>query len=578
MQFTRRQAMGWATSAALGGLTLGCSSPSPETVEAARPTPEAVAAWQARKFGMFIHWGLYAVPAGVWKGQKVTSIYSEQIQLRAPIPVNEYAELAKDFNPTLWDPKAVASLAKDAGMRFIVLTAKHHDGFSMFGTRQSKFNIVDATPYGRDVVMDLAKATRAEGLHFGVYFSSIDWHWGTAPDMDNNNEIPKGLEDFNVAQLEELATNYGPLTEIWFDMGKPKPAQSKRWADTVHRAQPNCMVSGRVFNHQGDFTVMGDNAIPTHIIEEPWQTHGSIYHETWGYRSWQERSDVPGKVREHLLNLVKVVSRGGNYLLNIGPRGDGSVVEFEAQVLKLLGRWLGLNGEAIYDTQPQPFDQLSFGYATRKPGRLYLLVTEWPADGRLLLPTMRNPLRKAYFLSDSWRSELEVESLPEGQVVKALQPTVLEPVTVLVAEFEGDLSLAATLPPVQGDGSLLLARSAAKEFFHYNGHGYYEKPKLYQLQWRFQVPEDGDYAVEAMVRAEKEAQMVELQIGDHVSRHEIPPGFAGGSPATWSLVTIPLRARQDLTLTLSPPRPVDRAAGLNLEVQDFVLRPKPRTP
>ena len=552
-------------------LSASCTTPAGHR-EVRRPSREAIADWQSRKFGMFIHWGLYSIPAGVWNGERVTDIYSEQIMLRAPIPLNDYTPLAKQFNPDKWDPRAIAKLAKAAGMRFIVITSKHHDGFSLFHTKQSGYNAVDGTPYGRDIIKELADATRAEGLHFGVYFSSIDWHWGSVPDKRNNNPIPKELEELNVAQLKELTANYGPLSEIWFDMGDPTPEQSKRWADTVHAAQPDCMVSGRVFNHQGDFTVMGDNAIPSHIIDEPWQTPGSIYHETWGYRSWQDRGDLPGKVREHLLNLVKVVSRGGNYLLNIGPRGDGSVVEFEAAVLRSLGRWLALNGEAIYETDPQPFRDLDFGYVTRKPGRLYLLVTDWPEDGRLRLPAMRNHISKAYFLSDGWRNDLDVEAGDAEQVVLAQKPAVPEPVTVLVVEHEGELSLAAPMLTQKREGNLLLHRGEAREYFNYNGRSYYEPPSVYKLEWQFQVPEDGDYVVDAMLRSGAESQMIELEVAGIASRHEIPAGYSGGVPATWGLVTVRLRAREDYRLTLTPPIPFEKGTALGVEVQDLMLR------
>src|SRR5690606_10191079 len=143
-----------------------------------RPSAEAVKAWQARKFGMFIHWGLYSVLGGVWKGKRVTDIYSEQIMLRAPIPRNEDEQVATQVNPRHWDPRAVARLAKDAGMKFIVITAKHHDGFSLFGTKLSAFNAADGSPYHRDAIKELAAAARDEGLGFGVYYSTIDWHQG----------------------------------------------------------------------------------------------------------------------------------------------------------------------------------------------------------------------------------------------------------------------------------------------------------------------------------------------------------------------------------------------------------------
>ena len=204
--------------------------------DAARPSPAAVRAWQDRKFGMFIHFGLYSELGGMWKGQPVTKGYSEQIQAQGNLPKAEYEKVAERFNPSRWDADAVAKLAKAAGMKFIVITSKHHDGFSMFHTRQSKYNIVDVTPYGKDIIKSLAEACARNGLRFGVYYSTIDWHYpgGTGADMPrNDNLIPKAHEDFNVEQLKELVSGYGPLAEIWFDMGKPTPEQSKRFTDTV---------------------------------------------------------------------------------------------------------------------------------------------------------------------------------------------------------------------------------------------------------------------------------------------------------------------------------------------------------
>ncbi len=451
----------------------------------AQPSQKTVEEWQARKFGLFIHWGLYSLAGGVWNGQPVRTGYSEQIQGEGRIPKADYVKLAAQFNPEKWDPAAVARLAKDAGMKFVVLTSKHHDGFNLFHTKLTPYNIVEATPYKRDVVKELAEACRREGLRFGVYYSTIDWHYPGATPSDlgrNNNPIPKAHEDFNVGQIRELMSGYGPMTEIWFDMGEPTPAQSKRFADAVHSVQPECMVSGRVFNHQGDFTVMGDNRVPEYVIDEPWQTPASVYHETWGYRSWQKRGDLPGKTAEHILNLVKVVSRGGNYLLNIGPRGDGSIVEFEADVLKGMGAWLRVNGEAIYDAQAQPFRQLGFGHATVKPGKLFLFVRERPADGRLKLPGLSTKLTRAYFLADPERRPLEVRG---GEIRMPETGLKTPPVTVIVAEYQGALEVTPPLVAPGGNGALTLSAQQADKFYNYNGRGYYEKPSVYKLQWNF---------------------------------------------------------------------------------------------
>src|SRR4051794_297770 len=315
-----------------------------------RPSAAAIEQWQDRKFGMFIHFGLYSQLGGVWKGKQIDIGYSEQIMANAPIPLEEYAATAKTFNPTNWDPDAVVALAKAAGMRYIVITSKHHDGFNMFHTAESAYNIVDGTPYHRDIVKGLAEACKRGGIAFGVYYSSIDWH---QPGMDhyiegNSNPLSDAHAQFNAAQLRELLSNYGPISEIWFDMGKPTPPQSELFATTVHKLQPQTMVSGRVWNYQGDFTVMGDNEVPAYGIDEPWQTPASIFPDTWGYRSWEKRDDLQGKIDEKITRLVQVVSRGGNYILNIGPEGDGSIVPYESAVLRGVGAWLKPNAEAIY--------------------------------------------------------------------------------------------------------------------------------------------------------------------------------------------------------------------------------------
>lgn len=344
--------------------------------------------WLDRKFSMFIHFGLYSVYGGVYEGEPVRRGYSEQIQSFAGIFSDWYGNTANKFNPVRWNPDSIVSLAKQAGMGSIVFTSKHHDGFCMYHSAHTDYNIVDATPYGRDLMKELAEACERGGIAFGVYFSLIDWHYPQAYPVSSHNADPLTPEHyaFNLKQVEEIMTHYGPLSEIWFDMGSLTPAQSRGLYELVNRLQPQCMISGRLGNDYMDFSVMADNEYPDYQIGVPWQTAASMFDETWGYRSWQESGEVQPKVREKIESLVKVISRGGNFLLNIGPKGDGGVVDFEREVLAQIGQWVSANSEAIYETQSNPFHQpFSWGDITTKADRLCAFVERMPESEKIML-------------------------------------------------------------------------------------------------------------------------------------------------------------------------------------------------
>jgi alpha-L-fucosidase len=352
-----------------------------------------LAAWQRLQYGMFIHWGIFSELGGVWQGKPVTSGYSEQIQMWANIPEAEYLQVASRFRPDRFDPAEICHLAKQAGMRYVVITSKHHDGFSMFDTATTNYNVVDATPYGKDPMKLLADECRAQGLGFGFYFSLVDWHQGHAFDGGNNNPIPASMEPVIEAQIRELMTNYGDIAEVWFDMSSPTVRQSERFAGIVRQLQPHAAINSRVWNNVGDFRTLGDNEIPAVPLDGTWQTPASIYHETWGYRSWQQRDDLPGKVRDLVTGLTSVRARGGNYLLNIGPRGDGSVVEFEADVLRGIGNWLGRHPGAVLGASATKFGGQPWGEVTANGNNLYLHVTRWPETGELRLPGLVTRVR-----------------------------------------------------------------------------------------------------------------------------------------------------------------------------------------
>lgn len=356
----------------------------------AQISQEAFQKWHQNKYSMFIHFGLYSELGGVWEGKPVTRGYSEQIQSFAGIFSDWYGDTALRFNPTLFNADSIVTLAKEAGMRSIVITTKHHDGFCLFHTATTDYNSYDATPAKRDYVKEISEACRRGGINFAIYYSLIDWHFPQAYPISSHNcdFITPQHHEFTKAQVTELLTHYGPVSELWFDMGSNTPEQSKELYQLVHKLQPDCMVSGRLGNDQYDFSVMADNKYPEGALQTAWQTAASLFDETWSYRSWQERGDVHTKAMEKLRSLINVVSHGGNFLLNIGPKGDGSVVPFESAVLKEIGGWLKQNGEAIYGTEASPFrETFDWGTITRKANKLYLILSgDYPANGEIKLP------------------------------------------------------------------------------------------------------------------------------------------------------------------------------------------------
>jgi alpha-L-fucosidase len=335
---------------------------------------DAIEAFRDKKYGMFIHWGLYSQLAGVYRGQRVDDTgradVAEWAMHAFEIPRDEYRQLAKDFCPEQFSAKSIVQLAVDSGMRYLVITAKHHDGFALFKSDASDFNVVDATPFGRDIISELYAACAAEGIAFGLYYShSIDWMDGGNGGYTNHFEpgrwnhpltahndfdpSPVGFADYvsdkALPQVRELLTRFPNLIEIWYDVPYfMDQDESFEFYRTVGELQPQTLVNARVGNELGDYDVPGDNVVPDELSGRPWETPGTT-NTSWGFKSYDNDWKEPAEI---LFWIVSIISKGGNYLLNIGPRPDGTVPEESAAILRRVGQWLRINGDAIYGTRP----------------------------------------------------------------------------------------------------------------------------------------------------------------------------------------------------------------------------------
>jgi alpha-L-fucosidase len=345
--------------------------------------------FEEARLGMFIHWGLFAQTRGRWNGNNYYGIV-EYLQQVFRVPCAEYARLADAFDPQAFDAREWIRTAREAGFRYIVITAKHHEGFALFKSAVDAFNVADATPFGRDVIAELAEAAHAEGMPLGFYYSQfLDWRDPDAPGNDwdfpvAGRNIEAYMDRKARPQLRELLTNYGPVAILWFDIpGESTLEQSRSWVDLVAECQPQTLVSSRVGNGLGDFENFGDNEVPGHRARDiPWEAIFT-HNECWGF---SEHDHSFKSARTLIRKVAKVASRGGNTMINVGPEPGGQFPEPTRLAFAELGEWLRTNGESIYATAASPVGPVPWGVITCRPGLLYLHVLDAPADGRLIGP------------------------------------------------------------------------------------------------------------------------------------------------------------------------------------------------
>ena len=495
----------------LAGLvgTMSWLSGQDKASEASIKPEERMEWFRHDKFGMFIHWGPYSLLAGEWKGQRVpVGTEAEWIMERFNIPVKEYREMARGMNPVNFNAERWVSLAKAAGMKYLVITAKHHDGFAMYHSRVSEYNIVDWTSFKRDPLKELSDACRKEGIRFCVYYSHReDWDhpdgYGNNWDYDRSKkDFERYLEQKSKPQLRELLTNYGPLGLVWFDRGIYTPQQAAKFVNLVRSLQPHCLINGRVGNYaqelMGDYQDMDDNGMPTGGLGEDWETPQTL-NTTRGYSKFDQQWKTPSTV---IQRLVETVSKGGNYLLNIGPKADGTIPQPTVATLEQVGAWMRQNGESIYGTSACPLAEFPWGRCTVKGQRIYLHVFSWPADAVLRISGLNNPVQAAYALLDPSRK------LPfrreHGALSVSLPARSLDDHdTVVVLEISGQPNVDPPLVTQDSDSPFELdyaqAVTAGKAVKRFNRDGGFHISKWTDpsdsVTWHLLVSQTGSYKV-----------------------------------------------------------------------------------
>jgi alpha-L-fucosidase len=461
----------------------------------------AIEQWQKLNFGLFVHWGVYAIPAGVWQEKKIAKL-AEQIQRHADISYDDYSQLAATFNPIHFDAEGIALLAKSAGMKYIIFTAKHHDGFAMFDSQFSDFNIVDHTPFKRDIVKELAVAAKKHGLKLGLYYSTPDWHFnGPTPErnpIDGKisvfSKVSKANEDFQVKQLTELMTNYGEIVEVFFDMGEPTPAQSKRFRDTVKSHQQNTIINGRIMNGYGDMLTFPDNHIPTATVTSvPWESPGTFYH-SWGYKSWLKGAPVNEQISTQVKRLSAIIASGGNYLLNIGPNALGEVVVYEQQILKGIGAWLKDYQEAFFDVQASPIEKWPWGYITYNKKSLYLHIHQWPEHNLLPIDNIHNTLINIHSLENK-SSDLAIKIVDKKAFIDLSNTHKNKYLTIIAAQYNGELKISPLAISANEQGTITLLASDSISHGTLGFKSYRSYLKNQEISWYVDIKQTGCYAV-----------------------------------------------------------------------------------
>jgi alpha-L-fucosidase len=485
---------------------------------------ERAALFRDGNYGMFIHWGLYSSLAGKWDGKTYYGIGEWIMNPRvADIPADAYMEIAQDFNPTAFDAKAIVSTAKAAGMQYIIITSKHHEGFAMYQS-EHPFNIVDATPFARDPMQELADACREAGLGFGFYYShNQDWTapGGTGGPTQNPDGSEATFEQYFrekcYPQVKEICTNYGPLSFVWFDTPGNMPKEMiVELVDLVRETQPNAMLCSRVGHGMGDYVSLGDMQVPASNHEGLWETCDTT-NDSWSYawydNNWKDAKTILGR-------LVATVARGGTYLLNVGPDGEGRIPAPAIRYLEQAGKWIQQNPDVVYAADPSPWGTaMPWGDVTVQGDQLNCVVFDWPQDRRIYLPGLNTEIESVTLRTTSgdsqpltW-SKVGSWAVIEGGQLSAAQIAGLASVIELKLQSEPVINASRAIYP--NIETALPVEFATVEGAKMAGSRWMEKfgewKHVTQISkwtaagvatWEVDVAEAGDYHLELTYRGE----------------------------------------------------------------------------
>ena len=525
---------------------------------------DARMAWfREAKFGLFIHWGVYAVPAGTYNGKKISGI-GEWIMRRAEIPVAEYRAYAKEFNPVKYDPDAWVQLAKEAGMKYIVITSKHHDGFALFDSKVSEWDVVDASPYGKDLIAPLAEACKKHGLKLGLYYSQAqDWNQGGASggwDPAQKRDMDEYIRDIAVPQIREILTQYSPDVLWWDTPHKMTNERAEQFLPLI-KLRPGLIHNNRLGgDYKGDITTP-EQHIPGTGLPGDWESCMTM-NTTWGFKSY----DHDWKSSETLIqNLVDIASKGGNYLLNVGPTKEGEIPAPSIERLQAIGRWMKVNNRAIYGTTASPVRTPTWGRVTTRvengKATLYLNVFDWPKEGSIFLPIV-SPVEACHLLADSGR-RFETKTDERGTTV-TLTGAAPDPISSSVVLKLGGLPIVSEADKIlqQADGTVMLPAQKAIVNNLNGSHTAYDADQesivnwghvRSSVDWDFKINTPGTYRVTLLAACEKDSR-IRISVGKKFHKPKLPA--TGGFKDFQSLDagTIKIDKAGDVTIHFEPVR------------------------